>query len=51
MTEQMEISPQVTVTLTGLQFRPISALLLAALNMPSFSTTLTAEDASGQFSN
>ena len=50
-TETMEISPLITVTLTGLQFRPITALLLAQMNMPNFSTTLTAEDTSGQFSN
>jgi hypothetical protein len=49
--EIMEISPLITVTLTGLQFRPITALLLAEMSMPSFSTTLTAEDASGQYSN
>ena len=49
--EIMEISPLITVTLTGLQFRPITTLLLAQMGMPSFSTTLTAEDASGQYSN
>jgi hypothetical protein len=49
--ETMEISPLITVTLTGLQFRPITALLLAEMDMPAFSTTLTAEDASGQYSN
>lgn len=51
VTETMEISPLITVTLTGLQFRPITTLLLAQMTMPAFSTTLTAEDASGQFSN
>jgi hypothetical protein len=50
-TENMEISPLITVTLTGLQFRPITTLLLAQMNMPAFSTTLTAEDASGAYSN
>jgi Flp pilus assembly protein TadG len=50
-TESIEISPLVTVTLKDLQFRPITALLFATIDMPSFSTTLTAEDASGQFSN
>ena len=49
--EQMEISPLVTVTLTGVEFHPITALLLATVTMPSFSTTLTAEDASGAYSN
>jgi hypothetical protein len=50
-TESMEISPLITVTLTGVQFRPITALLFATIDMPSFSTTLTAEDASGVYSN
>ena len=49
--EQMEISPLVTVTLTGVEFQPITAMLLARVTMPSFSTTLTAEDASGAYSN
>jgi hypothetical protein len=47
----MEISPLITVTLKDLEFRPITALLLARMGMPQFSTTLTAEDASGQYSN
>jgi Flp pilus assembly protein TadG len=50
-TEQMEISPLVTVTLTGVQFRPLTTLGLKSVTMPDFSTTLTAEDASGQYSN
>jgi hypothetical protein len=50
-TEQMEISPLVTVTLTGVQFRPLTTFTLKAVTMPDFSTTLTAEDASGQYSN
>jgi hypothetical protein len=50
-TEQMEISPLVTVTLTGLEFQPVTSLLFAPVPMPSFSTTLTSEDASGQVSN
>jgi hypothetical protein len=50
-TESMEISPLVTVTLKDLQFQPITALLFATIDMPSFSTTLTAEDASGVYSN
>ena len=50
-TEQMEISPLVTVTLTGLQFHPLTTFTLKAINMPDFSTTLTAEDTSGQISN
>jgi Flp pilus assembly protein TadG len=50
-TESMEVSPLITVTLKDLQFRPITALLFATIDMPSFSTTLTAEDASGAYSN
>jgi Flp pilus assembly protein TadG len=50
-TEQMEISPLITVKLAGLQFTPITSLLLATIDMPNFSTTLTAEDASGSYSN
>jgi hypothetical protein len=50
-TEIMEISPLVTVTLKDLQFTPITSLLFATISMPSFSTTLTAEDASGVYSN
>jgi hypothetical protein len=50
-TEQMEISPLITVTLTGVQFRPLTTFALKTVTMPDFSTTLTAEDASGQISN
>lgn len=47
----MAISPLVTVRLTGLQFRPITTLLFATVTMPSFATTLTAEDSVGIASN
>lgn len=50
-TEQMEVSPLITVTLTGLEFKPITALLLASISMPAFSTTLIAEDSVGSYSN
>lgn len=50
-TEKMEISPLVSVSLTGLQFEPVTTLLLANINMPAFSTTLPAEDSSGSVSN
>ena len=50
-TEQMEISPLVTVTLTGVQFRPLTTFTLKSVTMPDFATTLTAEDASGSVSN
>jgi hypothetical protein len=49
-----DISPLVTVkigTPTALQFRPITAFLLAAMNMPTFTTSLTAEDLRGSDSN
>lgn len=47
----MDIAPLVTVELTGMQFRPITSLLLFTFTMPDFRTTLTAEDASGTQSN
>lgn len=49
--EQMEVSPLITVSLTGLNFDFVSALGLADIMMPPASATLTAEDASGTFSN
>ena len=50
-TETMEVSPLVTVSVTGLQFRPITLLLLRTITLPDYHTTLTAEDASGAYSN
>ena len=50
-TNGMEMSPLVTVELDGLQFRPITSLMLATITMPSFTTTLTAEDSVGSVSN
>jgi Flp pilus assembly protein TadG len=49
-----DISPLVTVkigTPTALQFTPITSFLLTSMNMPTFTTTLTAEDLSGAQSN
>ena len=48
----MEIAPILTVRLVGsqaapLKFVPITTLLMASLDMPSFSTSLPVEDASG----
>jgi hypothetical protein len=48
----MEIAPLVTVQLVStqaapLKFTPISTLRMASFSLPSFRTTLTAEDASG----
>jgi Flp pilus assembly protein TadG len=47
----MSISPLVTVRLEGLQFQPITSLMLATISMPAFTTTLTAEDSVGSYSN
>ena len=47
----MEISPLVTVSLTGLRFRPLILFTTTTLPMPDFSTTLTAEDSVGVQSN
>ena len=47
----MDIAPIVTVKLTGMTFTPITTFLFASVNLPSFSTSLTAEDASGTQSN
>ena len=49
--ETMEISPLVTVSLTGMTFSPVTTFMQANIPMPSFSTTLPSEDASGSFSN
>ena len=49
--ETMEVSPLVTVSVTGLQFKPITLLLFATITLPDYHTTLTAEDASGAYSN
>ena len=47
----MSMSPLVTVRLKDLQFRPVTALLFFSITMPSFATTLTAEDSVGSQSN
>lgn len=47
----MNISPFVTVKLTGLKFKPVTALLLATLDIGDSHTTLTAEDSVGSQSN
>jgi Flp pilus assembly protein TadG len=46
-----DLSPLVTIELSGLQFTPITTLMLATLDMPSFTTTLSAEDLTGNQSN
>jgi hypothetical protein len=46
-----QISPIVTVKLTGLTFQPITSLALATITLPDFKSALTAEDLSGTASN
>jgi hypothetical protein len=46
-----DLSPLVTIKLERLQFTPITSLMLATLKMPSFTTTLSAEDLTGSQSN
>lgn len=47
----MEIAPLVTVELNGVQFRPLVAFAAVPIDLPTFRTTLTAEDSSGNQSN
>ena len=47
----MDIVPLVTVRLTDVQFRPIFLFGGAAFDLPSFATTLTAEDSVGTQAN
>lgn len=47
----MSLSPLVTVELKDLQFQPITSLMLATISMPAFTSTLTAEDSVGSYSN
>jgi hypothetical protein len=46
-----DVSTLVTVALTGLEFRPITCLVLCTIDMPSFRAALPLEDASGSKSN
>lgn len=49
-----DLSPLVTVkigTPTALQFRPLTIFAITSVNMPPFTTTLSAEDLSGSVSN
>jgi hypothetical protein len=46
-----DVSPLVTVKLTGVQFQPLAFLMFTTIPMPDFATTLTAEDLSGTESN
>jgi hypothetical protein len=49
--ETPEISPLVTVTVKDMTFTPITSMLFASISMPDLHATLTAEDASGAYSN
>lgn len=46
-----DVSPIVTVSLSGKSFTPVTTFLLATVTMPDFRTSLTAEDLSGSDSN
>jgi Flp pilus assembly protein TadG len=46
-----DISPLITVTLSGVQFTPITSFLLTTIPLPASTTSLTAEDLSGTKSN
>lgn len=46
-----DVSPIVTVQLSGLQFRPLMALAMVTVSMPEFHTSLTFEDGTGGQSN
>lgn len=48
-----DVSPMVTVRLTGMQFQPITTFFLGGVTvgMPDFRASLTAEDLQGDFSN
>jgi len=47
----MDISPLVTVKLKNVPFNPLVLFGLVNFNLPSFSTTLTAEDSASVYSN
>lgn len=47
----MDVSPLVTVSLTGMTFDPLILFGMVAFSMPDFRTTLTAEDSAGIQSN
>ncbi|HEV2596074.1 MAG TPA: TadE family protein [Sphingomicrobium sp.] len=46
-----DLSPLVTVEISGMAFRPLTILAIKPVTMPSFTTTLSAEDLSGSVSN
>ncbi len=46
-----DVAPLITVSLTGLQFTPITLFNAVPVNMPDFSYSLTMEDGAGTVSN
>lgn len=46
-----DLSPLITLEVSGLPFTPISGFLFVSLTMPTFTTSLTAEDEIGADSN
>ena len=46
-----DLSPLVTVKISGMTFTPLTILAMTSMSMPSFTTTLSAEDFSGSVSN
>lgn len=47
-----DVAPLVTVRLTGMQFRPLTAMLLkTSVNLPDFAASLTLEDGAGAVGN
>ncbi len=47
----MDISPLVTVKLSGMTFNPLVFFGLVNFTLPPFATSLTAEDSSSTYSN
>lgn len=47
----MDISPLVTVKLTGMTFNPLALFGLVSFPLPAFATSLTAEDSTSVYSN
>jgi hypothetical protein len=46
-----DVSPQISLRVSGLRFTPLTTLSLAAFNLPAFSATMTMEDGLGRISN
>jgi hypothetical protein len=46
-----DVAPQVELSVSGLQFTPITLLTFATFNLPTFRATMTMEDGRGTQSN